>query len=403
MNFKKTSLLILAGGKGSRIRKITKKNPKALIKFNKKPLLTLIINNLSKYNFKEIIILAGYKGIQIKKKYHNKIFNLIKVKCIIEKKRLGTWGAVHNYKKCIKNDFILVNGDTIFNAELNRLDELNFKKEKMVMFLTKNHTYKENKKLNNINIDKNNNIIFTKKSKYINSGIYYIKKSIFKYSNKNIRSIENEIIPNLIKKKEIKGIIDNKPLIDVGTNKNLKFAKKNIHKNLKKPAVFFDRDGVINYNYGYVHKLKDFKFKPGVLKTLQYLSNKIIYIFIVTNQAGIGKNIFKEKDFFTLHNKLKEIFVKKNIFINDVVFSPYHPNAVIKKYKRNSLFRKPGNLMIEKIISNWEIDRKKSFMIGDSKTDYLAAKKSDLYFEYPGKNLFNQITKICKKFNINNY
>jgi NDP-sugar pyrophosphorylase family protein len=190
MNFKKTSLLILAGGKGSRIRKITKKNPKALIKFNKKPLLTLIINNLSKYNFKEIIILAGYKGIQIKKKYHNKIFNLIKVKCIIEKKRLGTWGAVHNYKKCIKNDFILVNGDTIFNAELNRLDELNFKKEKMVMFLTKNHTYKENKKLNNINIDKNNNNIFRNNN---NIDENYIKNN---KSISNLPNLEDKLIKN---------------------------------------------------------------------------------------------------------------------------------------------------------------------------------------------------------------
>jgi len=62
MNFQNITAIILAGGRGSRINKITIKKPKALIKFNKKNLLTLIINNLSKYNFKEIIILAGYKG-----------------------------------------------------------------------------------------------------------------------------------------------------------------------------------------------------------------------------------------------------------------------------------------------------------------------------------------------------
>ena len=62
MNFKNITAIILAGGRGSRINKITSKKSKVLIKFNKKTLLTLIINNLSKYNFKEIIILAGYKG-----------------------------------------------------------------------------------------------------------------------------------------------------------------------------------------------------------------------------------------------------------------------------------------------------------------------------------------------------
>ncbi len=139
------------------------------------------------------------------------------------------------------------------------------------------------------------------------------------------------------------------------------------------------------------------------MKSLKYLSEKKVYIFIVTNQAGIGKKIFKEKDFYTLHKKIKDFLIKKNIFVNDVIFSPYHPKAKIKKYKKNSLFRKPGNLMIEKLFSNWEIDRKKSFMIGDAKTDKTAAKKSRIYFEYPNKNLFNQITGICKKLNINNY
>ncbi len=239
MNFKNITAIILAGGRGSRINKITSKKSKVLIKFNKKTLLTLIINNLSKYNFKEIIILAGYKGYQIKKKYHNKYFNLTKVTCFIEKKRLGTWGAVHNYKKHIKNNFILVNGDTIFNGNLKKFSKFNLQKEKIAMFLTNNHEYNENIKLNKININKKNYIIFSKRSKYINSGTYYISKNIFKYSNKKIKSIENELIPFLTKKNKIKAIIENKILIDVGTNKNLKFANKNIKKNSEKTCCFF--------------------------------------------------------------------------------------------------------------------------------------------------------------------
>ena len=177
-------------------------------------------------------------------------------------------------------------------------------------------------------------------------------------------------------------------------------AKKKIPKILKKPAIFFDRDGVINYNYGYVHKFKDFKFKPGVIKALKFLSKKNIYIFIVTNQAGIAKGLYKEKDFYILHKKIKKYLTNKEIFINDVKFSPFHPKATIQKYKKKSNYRKPGNLMIENLFSNWEIIRNKSFMIGDSITDKLAAKKSRLYFEYPKKDIYSQIKKICDKFKI---
>ena len=86
MKFNKTQVLILAGGRGSRIKNLTDKIAKPLIKFENKDLLGLIIRNISKYNFKEIIILAGYKGNQIKKLYHNKIINFVKIKCVIEKK-----------------------------------------------------------------------------------------------------------------------------------------------------------------------------------------------------------------------------------------------------------------------------------------------------------------------------
>lgn len=400
MNFKDTDIIILAGGRGIRIKEITSKIPKPLIKFSKKPLLGLILNNISKYNFNKIFILAGYKGNKIYKKYHNQYFNFSKIHCITEKKRLGTWGAVINIKKKIKRNFVLINGDTIYNANLHKLLKFKFKNEDMVILITNSHNYKENSKLNNLQVNSKKEIIFSKKNKFINSGCYYITKKLL--SNKNIKgsSIENDIIPELIKKKKIKGIIENKELVDVGTKKNLIIAKKKIPKILKKPAIFFDRDGVINYNYGYVHKFKNFKFKPGVIKALKFLSKKNIYIFIVTNQSGIAKGLYKEKDFYILHKKIKNYLTNKEIFINDVKFSPFHPKAIIKKYRKKSNYRKPGNLMIEKLFLNWEIIRNKSFMIGDSVTDKLAAKKSRLYFEYPKKDIYSQIKKICDKFKI---
>ena len=167
---------------------------------------------------------------------------------------------------------------------------------------------------------------------------------------------------------------------------------------MKHKAVFLDRDGVINYDYGYVHKFRNFKLRNGVMKGLQYLIKKNYYIFIITNQAGIGKKIYKEDDFIKLHKNINEKFKKNNIFIDDVQFSPFHIKAKIKKYKKNSSLRKPGNKMIENIKLNWDLNLRKSFMLGDKKSDYLAAKKSKLKFYYPKLNFYEQIKSI-----INNY
>jgi D,D-heptose 1,7-bisphosphate phosphatase len=397
MNFKNTDVVILAGGRGSRIKNLTNIIPKPLIKFKNKPVLSLILNHISKYNFNKITILAGYKGAQIYKKYHNKYYNFIKINCIIEKKRSGTWGALFKVRKKIKKNFILINGDTIFNANLENFLKFQLKKEDMVMLISNNHLYEENKKLTNIKIDRKNNIIFDKNSSFINSGYYYISRKIFKKKYLNKESLENDVIPELIKEKRIKGLVENKIIIDIGTKNNLINARRIIPEITTKPAVFFDRDGVINYNYGHVFKFKNFKFKPGIIKTFKFLSKKNIYIFIVTNQAGIAKGLYTIKDFHILHKKIKEYLANKKIFINDVKFCPFHPQATIKKYKKISNYRKPGNLMIEEIFFDWNILRTKSFMIGDSVSDKLAAKKSKLYFEYPKKNIYRQLKEIFFK------
>ena len=140
----------------------------------------------------------------------------------------------------------------------------------------------------------------------MNGGTYYFKKNIFKYiTNKNL-SLENELLPKLIKQKKINGKIFKNFFIDIGSKQYLKMAKKKLKKHFEKPAVFLDRDGVINYDYGYVHKIKNFKFRPGVLLGLKYLLKKNYYLFIITNQAGIGKKKFKEIQFIRLHSEINE-------------------------------------------------------------------------------------------------
>tara|TARA_Y100000590_G_scaffold372612_1_gene435765 strand:+ start:582 stop:1097 length:516 start_codon:yes stop_codon:yes gene_type:complete len=165
----------------------------------------------------------------------------------------------------------------------------------------------------------------------------------------------------------------------------------------RKPAVFLDRDGTINYDEGYTYKFSKFKFRPYVIKGLKYLSNKNYLIFIVTNQAGIAKGKFKLKDLLKLHKKLKSHLKKKKIIIHDIQYCPYHPKAEIKLYRKKTNLRKPGNLMIKKILKKWKVDVKRSFMLGDQKSDFLAAKKSKLYYEYVKKNFYTQVKKIDKK------
>ena len=389
-------LVILAGGKGTRIKEFLGNYPKPMIKFNNKHFIQYLLNCSSKYNFKRIIILCGYRNRVFFEKLNKKLKNLTKIICVKEGKLLGTGGALSNLKKMNVNDFVLVNGDTIFNVNLNSLIS-NLNKNKIgIIALTKNKNQKS-KKLLNLALKKKS-LYFKKNSSMMNGGVYFFKKEIFKYVNSKKCSLENEILPKLINLKKIQGKFFNNFFIDIGSKHFLKLANSKLKKEFYKPAIFLDRDGVINFDYGYVHKIKKFKLRKGVIKGLQYLIKKNYYIFIITNQAGIGKKIYKEKDFIKLHKTINEKFKKNNIFIDDVQYSPYHINAKIKKYKKNSPLRKPGNKMIENIKFDWDLDLNKSFMIGDNKKDYLVAKKSKLKFYYPEINFYRQVKSIISNY-----
>jgi D,D-heptose 1,7-bisphosphate phosphatase len=393
-NFNNIDLVILAGGKGSRIKSMLGKYPKPMIKFNSKHFIQYILNNISKYNFKRIIILCGYRHKFFFKKFHKKTVNFIEIICLKEKKLLGTAGALKNLKKLNVKDFVLMNGDTMFDVNLNILIN-GIKKKIGVLALTKNINQKS-KKLNNL-ILKKNLVCLKKNSSLMNGGVYFFKKNIFNYI-KNTTSLENDLLPNLITEKKINGKIFRNFFIDIGSKYYFRKGNIELKKQFKKPAIFLDRDGVINYDTGYVHTQNKFKFKKGVLKGLKYLMNNNYYIFIVTNQAGIAKGIFSENDFIKLHSQIKARLQKFDIYFNDVQYSPFHQKAKIKKYKKNSSMRKPGNKMIENIKSNWDLDYAKSFMIGDKISDMKAAKKSKIKFFYDESNFYRQVKTI-----INNY
>ncbi|MDC0427103.1 HAD-IIIA family hydrolase [Pelagibacteraceae bacterium] len=395
-NLKKIDLVILAGGRGSRIKEFLGNFPKPMLKFNNKHFMQYVLNNQCKYNFKRVIILCGYRHNVLFKKFHNKQINFTKIICVKEKKLLGTGGALINLKKLKVNNFVLINGDTIFDIDIRSLISSLRKGKIGIVALTKNKKQKS-KKLNNL-VLKGNMVHESDRSKLMNGGVYFFKKEIFKYVENKKNSLEDDLLPKLIKKNKINGKIFKNFFIDIGSKFYLKAAAKILKKEYKKSAIFLDRDGVINHDYGYVHTIKKFDLRPGVIEGLKYLIKKKYYIFIVTNQAGIGKKKYTEKSFFSLHKKIKEKLEKFNIFIDDVQYAPFHLKAKIKKYKKNSLMRKPGNKMIENIKLSWDINNKKSFMLGDKKTDLLAAKKSKIKFYYAEKNFFKQINLI-----INNY
>ena len=166
MNFN-VNLVFLAGGKGNRIKRYTKKIPKPLLKLSKNEFLQDIINCNSKYNVDKIYILSGYKSYKFKKNYNNKYNNLLNTKLIGEDKPLDTGGALSQLKN-IKGDIILINGDTFFDIDLNDfIKKSKLSKSEITIALTKNYPI-NSKKLSQISLTKEGLIKIAKNSSAYN-------------------------------------------------------------------------------------------------------------------------------------------------------------------------------------------------------------------------------------------
>lgn len=138
---------------------------------------------------------------------------------------------------------------------------------------------------------------------------------------------------------------------------------------MKCKALFLDRDGVINIDHGYVHRIEDFEFLDGIFELCQVAQEKGLKIIIVTNQAGIARGFYTEHDFAVLSKYMLAAFDKKGIKITDIFFCPYHPEHGIGHYKKDAECRKPNPGMILQAAAAYDIDLSTSFLLGDKMSD----------------------------------
>lgn len=134
-------------------------------------------------------------------------------------------------------------------------------------------------------------------------------------------------------------------------------------------ALFLDRDGIVNVDTAYLHKPEDVIFVDGIFELCKAAQKKDYLIIIVTNQAGIAKGYYSEKDVKLLHSWLKNEFNKRGITISDIYYSPYHSDGIIKEYKKDSYCRKPNPGLFLKAAEKYNIDFSASLMIGDKHSD----------------------------------
>ncbi len=222
-------VVILAGGLGTRLRPLTQKLPKPMVLIKGKPFLEYQLEMLKKNGFEDFILCIGYLGEKIEEYFGNGKKIGIHIKYSKENEPLGTGGALKNAEKLLENEFVLIYGDSFLYTDYKLLIADFNKSKKLAMTVV----FKNNPKmvLNNMEVSKTGEVLnYDKKnegrSNYVEAGVHVFKKGVLNFVPENsVFSLEEELLPILIKKRELYANITDKKFYDIGTFDRLKIFR----------------------------------------------------------------------------------------------------------------------------------------------------------------------------------
>jgi D-glycero-D-manno-heptose 1,7-bisphosphate phosphatase len=370
---------ILIGGKGTRLGDAVRSIPKPLLEVCGRPFVEHVMLNLRRFGFNDFVLLAGYQSDVVRETYGaDSAFARelrASIKVIVESSPMGTGGALQVAREYLQDEFLLLNGDSIF--DFNYLDLSNCPRDdepdnwlcRVALLPVKNATRYGFVALQGSKVEAFREKPASAQSGLINSGVYWLKSAMLDYIGDIPSSLEQDVFPQLAQEGRLVGRTYHGFFIDIGIPDDLQRAREHLSDNLRKPAAFLDRDGTLNHDEGYTHRIDQFHWIDGAREAIKALNDAGYLVFIVTNQAGIARGYYDASSVDTLHQWMQLELARIGAHVDDIRYCPHHPEGTVTEFAIACDCRKPNPGMLKSLIEQWNPDVARSFMLGDSDKD----------------------------------
>jgi D,D-heptose 1,7-bisphosphate phosphatase len=388
-------VVCLVGGRGSRLGSLTDSVAKPLLPVGGRPFLDYLIHEARRFGFERLLLLAGYNSDEFVHRYAGRRDGDLAIEVAVEAAPAGTAGALLIAAPLLDQEFYLINGDSFFDFNwLNLVHAPNDDHWTMHVALARGIS---GDRYGRVESHGGRITKFLPKGESalpINAGIYLARRRLLDRIRTTPCSLENDILPSLAADGELLGHEAEGSFIDVGVPDDFARGQRLMPAYMRRPAVFLDRDGVINHDDNYVHRPDQFRWIDGAIDAIRWLNDIGYYVFVVTNQAGVARGYYSEEQVRSLHAWMQEELRRSGAHIDCFEYCPFHPNAQVERYRRCSDMRKPGAGMIAKLQQDWNTDISSSCLVGDRDTDIQAAESAHIPgHKFSGGNLFEFIKK----------
>ena len=436
-------VVIMAGGKGTRIASVKSDVPKPMIPICGKPILEWQIECLRNQGLKDIIIVIGYLGHIIQEYFEDGRKYGVHIKYFFEDNPLGTAGALFKMPE-LQEDFILVCGDLIMDIDFNRFIDFHKKNKAWASLAVhpNGHPYDSSLIVTEIlppqepgsNPADTRRIIKwinkeDERSWYknrVNAGIQIISPMLLTETKKYLVSrhpnspekidLDRDVLKPNISSGKIYAYDTPEYIKDMGTPDRYFEVEQDIKNGIvnarnlknKQKAIFLDRDGTINRYVGFLTNPEQFELLPGVAEAIKSINKSGYLAIVVTNQPVIARGDCSWEELDKIHLKMETELGKEGTFIDAIYICPHHPDKGFEgerlDYKIKCKCRKPESGMLLKAAHDFNIDMAKSVMIGDSDSDVEAGEsagcRSIKVPQNDGEALYHIINTIIDEDNL---
>ncbi len=419
-------VVIMAGGKGTRISSIASDIPKPMIQIEEKPVLLREIECLRDQGFKDIILTVSHLGNIIMDYFGDGTKFGVNIEYYFEKEPLGNAGALFKIKDKLSDEFLLLNADALFDIDFNRFIKYHRELGGLVTLFTHPNSHPYDSGLIIANSDLSVEKWLSKEDvrpKYyknrVNAGLHVINKKVLDIEiNTPKVDLDRQILKPLQGTHKMFVYDSPEYVKDMGTPERYYQVSLDCKNNLpsirnlshKQKAIFLDRDGTINKLKGFLTDINDFELIDYVSEAIKLINGSQYLCIVITNQPVIARGEVSIEELNEIHNKMETLLGLDGAYINDIFYCPHHPHKGFigerVEYKIECNCRKPKPGMLLEASKKYNIDLNSSWMIGDSKNDILcginAHCKTALITELDetygeqisGKNLLEIVKKI---------